>query len=44
MHWDCYVAVPENMGHRTSSLKKLGSRILKSFSRKLESSYENDCA
>ena len=29
MHWDCCVAVPENMRHRTSSLKKLESRILK---------------
>ncbi len=35
MPWDCRVAVPENMKHLASSLKKLENRILKSLSWKL---------
>ena len=35
MPWDCRVAVPENMKHHASSLKKLENRILKSLSWKL---------
>ena len=35
MPWDCHVAVPENMKHLASSLKKLENRILKSLSWKL---------